>query len=347
MPNNGGNPFLVRLETTPLVHGPLERVALSTTVPEYDIDHSVQLRMKQLAKPDGESSDSITYRSWTSSGVRTTKQRRFTVMLVNNVPRFVSKVSLDPTDDKVVREGIILAQLSLPASLRCPHLAAFIEGGFIMSYLPTMDLPNVLTEHTSAKLTSLVDRTISIMADMHVRNATTEPGLNLRRHAVGKYVDNPYTDEKRFRTALSKALIGPTHGDLAPWNIRYDPDSDDIGVLDWEDYQSFGVPAVDIINLLLTLGLVVFPSFQQNGFDWLFQQVLNSSHWYALFLRDAIRNYAHLTSQEPRLVIDLLPLFCQWLSARIEREGRDTRGLYYGRFFTLYTQDPPTWADDL
>lgn len=52
--------------------------------------------------------------------------------------------------------------------------------------------------------------------------------------------------------AEAQAPTGPVHGDLTPFNVRWDGDAA-IGLLDW-DFAANGDPALDIAGILTTLG---------------------------------------------------------------------------------------------
>ncbi len=287
-----------------------------------------------------------TFRSWTPVGARKIRKRRFTLLAVDGTPIILSKTALDRDDRKVAGEWRKLGSLALPSTVNYARGLRQADGGFVMTYAPSEDLPDALARADREAFGTLLGRAVDLMAQMHVHDAggdgSTDPWV-----AARQYVDEPCVARPELRAALERALVGPTHGDLAPWNVRYDSGSDRMSIIDWEDYRPAGIAAIDVINLLVTLGLVVFPGYRNCGFEWLYDQVLESGTWYAILVRDLIVRYASAVEQPPRFVIDLLPFFCQWLIARISSEGRDTSFLYYGYFLARYVASAPKWVDEL
>ncbi|WP_020123042.1 phosphotransferase [Streptomyces canus] len=292
--------------------------------------------------------DRITFTSWTPVGARKIKKRRFTALALDGRPVLVSKSALDDDDAKVAAEWHKLGRLALPATVDWAKPVEQTEDGFIMTYAASEDLPTALMGTGDREtFAALLTRTVDLVADMHLRGAVTHNDPAARWAAARQYVADPLVSSPALRAALEHALVGPTHGDLAPWNLRYDAETDRVSIIDWEDYRPLGVAGMDLLNLLVTLGLVVFPEYRERGVDWLYDQVLESDHWYALLLRDLLVRYAERTGQLPRRVVDLLPLFCQWLIARISNEGRDPSPLYYGHFIARYTASAPQWVKEL
>lgn len=287
----------------------------------------------------------LTFRSWTPVGARRIKQRRFTLLARNGEPLLVAKSALDHDDAKVSGEYDRLVGARLPVTVRFARPVARTDSGFIMTYAPAADLPDALLECDD--FSALLARTVDLVAGMHRRTAKrpTDPERNWA--VARQYVSDPCAARPALRAAIEGALVGPTHGDLAPWNVRHDPATGSLTIIDWEDYRPAGIAAMDVVNLLVTLGLVVFPDYRERGHDWLYDQVLDSDHWYALLLRNLVIRYARRTGTSPRQVIDLLPFHCQWLTARISAEGRDPTPLYYGSFLARYADRAPRWVEEL
>lgn len=311
---------------------------------EASVDAEAQGALRAAYERLEGSADALSFRSWGSVGVRTTCRRRFTALLAAGRPRLVAKQPLDDDDDGVRREWESLRSLSLPAEIHHPTPVERLRSGFIMSWAPSVDLPDVLMEQSDPEgfgriLSGVVER----LAVLHGR-ATGDGG---GRETARRYVDAPHEGTPRLRQALDTALVGPTHGDLAPWNLRLHVPTSRLTFIDWEDYRPRGIVALDILNLLLTLGLVVFPEQRERGWDWMYDRVLTSDHWYAGLVRRELVHYAGCTGQPARRVIDLLPFFCQWLMVRITRTGRDPSGLYYARFRERYLASPPAWVEAL
>ncbi|MFD0448793.1 FAD-binding protein [Streptomyces indonesiensis] len=207
----------------------------------------------------------------------------------------------------------------------CPAPLDALGGGFTMSYLPGVDLPTAVTGVDTPDglwrvLRPAVDRVVELHRSGPAVSSTPELALETAAH----YVRTPEFGVQHADEALRAALLAPTHGDLGPWNVRCDPRDGTARVLDFEDYRATGIAAMDIVNLLMTTALVVFPDYRERGFDWLYDQVFDREHWFGSVLARGLDHYGAHTGQQPGRVLDLLPFTCQWLIERIEAEGRDT-----------------------
>lgn len=316
--------------------------------PEAEVDavaESVLLDVHR--RMGGEGGGEITFDSWTPRSVRLRRKRRFTALAVDGAPRLVAKTSLDGDDAKIAREWDRLATLSLPPVVRHPRGIQRIPGGFVMTYAPSEDLPDALVRLGPDGFRPVLARAVELLAAMHLHGApaATDPARGWE--AARRYVAEPACETPRLRAAIEGAHVGPTHGDVAPWNVRHDARDGGISLIDWEDFQPLGIAAIDVINLLLTLSVVVFPEHPEHGWGWLYGRVLESDHWYASLVREQLVRYAALTGQPARGVVDLIPFFCQWLITRISNEGRDPAPLYYATFRARYVSAPPRWVEAL
>jgi hypothetical protein len=295
----------------------------------------------------GSTEAEVSFRFWTPAGLRTRRRRRFGALIAAGRPILVSKMPLDSEDRKVAGEWEKLASLSMLSCGCHPRPVERTEAGFVMTYAPAVDLPDILVgSDQPERVAALIGEIVGLIATMHLRHA---PSASNRRYAM--QLARSYVDADKLGgascQALERAMVGPTHGDLAPWNIRYDAMTKRFTLIDWEDYRPIGIPGLDVMNLLLTLGVVVFPDVHEKGYDWLYDQVMTGDHWYALVLRRAVVRYASLTRQSARMIVDLLPFFCFWMIARIESEGRDPGVFYYAPFAAQYRARPPDWVMEL
>lgn len=142
--------------------------------------------------------------------------------------------------------------------------------------------------------------------------------------------------------ALERALVGPVHGDFGPWNLQVDQDGR-LAAIDWEDYQDAGLPALDVLNVIITAALAAFPEYPEHGFDWLFDQVFHRENAFRAAATSALRRYARLTGQRVDDIVQLLPLFCRWMIHRIEKQHRPTGHLFYGPFAARFQQERTVW----
>ncbi|MCY0941022.1 MULTISPECIES: phosphotransferase [Streptomyces] len=286
--------------------------------------------------------DRVRSSTWTPAGARKVRRRTFVQLDIDGVPVAVAKVPLSTTDPKLARELEILRGFPVPAPLGSPVPLDALCGGFTMTHLPGIDLPTAVAGATGPDaLWQVLRPAVERVVELHLSGERT-PGTPERAlETAAAYVRDPefgvpYADE-----ALRTALLAPTHGDLGPWNVRYDARDGSARVLDFEDYRATGIAAMDVVNLLVTTALPVFPDYPEHGFDWLYDQVFSSDHWFRSVLERGLDHYATLTGQHPGRVLDLLPFTCQWLIERIEAEGRDTSRLFYRTFVERYLERRP------
>ncbi|GAA3440206.1 phosphotransferase [Kutzneria kofuensis] len=286
----------------------------------------------------------VSFRSWTPVGARKIRKRRFTMLVADGTPALVCKTALDIDDAKVGAEATKLDTLDLPASLTRARVLSRHEGGFVMTYVPALDLPDALAGRSQESFATLLGRAVELVAALH-RHSRVDGDVTRRRAVAGQYVAEELLHRPELRAAVDVAVLAATHGDLAPWNVRHDPETDRLSLIDWEDYRHCGIAGIDIVNLLTTLGLVVFPEYRTRGLDWLYDQIFGGSHWYSRLVHDLIVRYATATGQAPGAVLDLLPFHCAWMTTRITAEGRDPSQLYYATFLRRYVSQPPGWFD--
>ncbi|USX53383.1 phosphotransferase [Lentzea sp. HUAS12] len=289
------------------------------------------------------SPDRVSTSTWTPASARKVRRRTFVRLDVDGEPVSVAKIPLSRTDPKLAHEFDVLRSFQPPSPLGCPAPLDALGDGFTMTYLPGVDLPTAVTGVDTPELLWRVLRpAVDRVVELHTAGpaVTTTPELALQTAA--HYVRTPEFGVKHADDALRTALLAPTHGDLGPWNVRCDPAGGTARVLDFEDYRSTGIAAMDVVNLLVTTALAVFPDYQDHDFDWLYDKVFDGEHWFGSVLARGLVHYATHTGQQPGRVLDLLPFTCQWLIERIEAEGRDTSRLFYRPFLERYLERRPS-----
>jgi hypothetical protein len=303
------------------------------------------LRRLYRERAAGPPEASLTALSWRPEGVRRRHRRRFVRLDADGVPVLVAKLPTAPGDDKPAGEYRVLGSLGPGLAVGRPRAIGRVGRGFAMTYVPGVDL----ADHLRRCWTPGAFRAALFLAvDVMVRLHTTPPaGAAVRPsgpEAASGYVEEPIADPPHLAEALERAFVGPTHGDLGPWNVHFDPVSGQVAVLDWEDYRPAGVAAVDLLNLLLTSGLVAFPEYRERGYDWLYDRLFHGRGWLRECVWDCLIRYAAATLQDPGRLLDLTPFFCQWLLTRIRREGRDPGDLFYEPFLHNYRSEPVGWV---
>jgi hypothetical protein len=293
----------------------------------------------------GASTPRVSLRRWIPDRARKQRVREFTVLELDEVPVYIAKLPLSADDRKVAAEyeklrGLDAGELGVAIPVQA------VDGGFIMRYLPGVDFPEAFScAEDSAARRRLVCLVADEIGRFHRQSAPSRP-LGPER-VVQKYVPGLQPATPQIVRALGQARVGPTHGDLGPWNIRYNGAEDRVAVLDWEDYQRDGLMALDILNFVFTLPLLLFPEYKAEGFEWLYDAASTHAGPFRGLAVPALQRYARLTDQSARAVAELLPVFCEWMIVRIESEGRSTRNMFYATFMKRFLAEPPPWLDSL
>lgn len=286
--------------------------------------------------------DELTFDTWIPNSARQRRRRLFVASVVAGQRRLVAKLPLDPGDDMVLREWHCLQHLPGTA-FRVAEPVAQAERGFVMRYVPDADAPVVLQpggHDTAAELmTSLMDG----MASLHGQASASQPEPG---DVLEAYLGPQTPIDERVAAALPRAPVGPTHGDLGLWNVRV-AEGRAVGVIDWEDYRTEGLPVLDVLNVVLTMALALVPDYRTHGFDWLYDQTLGTEGPFTDLVRDGLDRYARAIQHSPADVMALFPLLCQWMLVRIAAQGRPTAHLVFTPFMRRYLQDRPRWVDTL
>jgi hypothetical protein len=292
---------------------------------------------------DGTGPARISFRTWTPHSERKQRQRLFVESTVDGTARYVAKVPLDPRDDMVDREWLVLSTLRGLEAVR-PAPVRRLGRGFVMTYVPERDFPDVMGGRGPAAWPELLGRAVDLAAALHAPAAGRHPAPHDRAVEVAAaYLPGLAGVSEATIARLDGATTGPTHGDLGPWNVRVDA-AGRVSLVDWEDYRAVGLPWLDVLNLVLTAALIAFPDYRQCGFDRLYDRVFHEQNAFRRTAVQALARYASRTGASVAAIVGLTPLFCRWMIRRIADQGRPTDHLYYGRFAERFEAEPPHWA---
>ncbi|NLU74411.1 hypothetical protein HCC61_17275 [Streptomyces sp. HNM0575] len=293
----------------------------------------------------------VAVRSWTPNSARKVRRRIFVQVDVDERPFAVAKIPLTSQDPKPARELEVLRGFGGSPPMGSARPMDALWGGFSMSHVPGVDLPSAVDPAAGPDaLWRLLRPAVDHIVELHRTPPPWPEAPDAPRgpvEAAAQYVREPLFGVAHADEALRRALLAQTHGDLGPWNVRSEPEAERARVLDFEDYRERGVAAMDVVNLLVTCALPVFPDYPERGFDWLYERVFSGDHWFSSVLLRGIAHYARGTAQAAAPVLDLLPLTCQWLIERIEAEGRQTAHLFYAPFRDHYLDRRPSLVGSL
>jgi aminoglycoside phosphotransferase (APT) family kinase protein len=261
----------------------------------------------------------------------------------------MAKFASRDDDLRVRREACLLKGLCR-AGVPAPRFLGAVEGGFLMEYIGTHDLPDVLRSlESDDQWQTLVGMVVAGIAELHSRPVRLAGNGNGTAAAaiVRKHVGPWQTSDREARRTLAAARIGPTHGDLGPWNIRFDSATGSVRFLDWEDYTGRGVQALDLLNFVFTLPLILYPDFREIGFARLYDLTFRQETRFGAIAACALNRYAAARGVRPRDLVALFPVYCQAMIVRFERQGRSVADLFYRPFQQWFKLEEVAWLSRL
>ena len=303
------------------------------------IDKAVEEALLDIHARRGDDRRDVTFRSWAPHGLRKTRQRVFVSSGVGGCQEYVAKIPLDAADRMVEREWEVLSGLTVRLPRR-PLPLQSLGAGFVMTYVPAEDFADTLSRAPSDAWGRILSDAMAFASVLHLAGGVprTAPA-----EAAALYVPDLSSLSSRSQAAVVRAAVGPTHGDLAVWNLRSGQDGA-LSMIDWEDYQPVGVPALDVLNVLFTAALVAFPDYVEQGYGWLYDRVFHQANFYRFAADRALARYAGLTGTTTDDLVNLTPLFCHWMIRRIQLQGRPTEHLFYRTFADRFEAEPIGWS---
>lgn len=304
--------------------------------------HTTQALAELHQRLDGPACGPVEFRSWIPRSERTKRQRLFVQSSIGGQSRYVAKVPLDPDDTQADREWRMLSGLSGTPVLR-PRPIRRLGMGFVMSYVPWMDFPDVMAATDTQLWPALLRTAVAAAASLHT--SLPAPVAADPVTIAAAYLPGGAAVPQVTQDWLERAAVAPTHGDLGPWNLRVDR-SGAVALIDWEDYRPAGLPALDVLNLVITAALIAFPDYRDRGFCWLYDRVFHGRNAFRAAATEAFRQYAALTGRDVESIVGLTPVFCRWMIRRIQDQGRPTSHLFFAPFAEYFEAETPGWEGD-
>ncbi len=270
--------------------------------------------------------------------------RELTVLRYEGEPLYVAKVPLGDDDGRVASEFSKLQEIDARVAACRPLRRA--GAGFVMAYVPAADLPDLFTSMSPSEWRAAGEAVVDAMVDLQNtgpvvrRHHRARPQDVLRGYHVGLSTLDP-----RSRAAVHQMHVGPAHGDLAAWNVRYDPATRRVGIVDWEDYRSAGLPALDIINFVATLAVVMHEG--PGSWDDVYTRAFEQPGEYRDLATGLVRRWAARTADSARDTMTLLPAYCEAMEQRIARECRSTEHMFFATFARRFAAADLPWVRSL
>jgi hypothetical protein len=277
---------------------------------------------------------------WRPNSNRKEKVRHFATLISEGRPRLVAKLRTDPEDVKVSRERDVLIKLSSAGGSASQLYRSGGDEGFVMAFVPDEDLPIVFRRSSPRYRLDLVRTLIDTIWEFHRARLTRQIPLT---ETVLDDLLGGWRPCDEACEALIAVPTGAMHGDLGPWNIRVCAESNELSILDWEDFRFEGLPALDVLNALLTLTLLVHPDHSAVNGKALYRQTFIERGEMPLLLREGLSRYAAMAGIEAAACLALTPVYCRGMLKRFEAEGRPTAHLFYIPFLQHFKLKEAVW----
>jgi hypothetical protein len=275
---------------------------------------------------------------WRPNSNRKHKVRHFARLSSAGIPILVAKLRTDLADAKVALEARQLVRLAGDGLAAAP-IEVFGDEGFVMDYVPDLDLPDVFRRADAAGRLDLARRMAADIAAFHMRSRLSRPPAVDLDSILGAWRPT----DGVVAAALELANVGPMHGDLGPWNIRVASADGRLAFIDWEDFRPVGLPALDLLNALLTLTLLSHPAYASMDGETLYRLTLVEPGEMPTLLAEGVRVYAGLTKTDAAVCLALVPVFCRGMLQRFEAEGRPTGHLFYVPLLERFRPQDVQW----
>lgn len=297
-----------------------------------------EAQLREVARRHGRAG-ALSVSHWRPNSNRKHRVRHFATLAVDGRPEFVAKIRTDPEDPKVAAEGRILRALAASGSAPA-RLRQVGEEGFVMPYVPDEDLPVMFRDAGPGQRRALAGATVDAVARFHAGNAPLQAPLS--EADLSAFLGDWRPGTAEARQALAAAPRGAMHGDLGPWNIRISK-AGALRMIDWEDFRPAGVPALDLLNALVTLTLLVHPDYGAMDGPTLYRKTLVEPGEMPALLREGLRAYGTQTGLGAETCLALIPTYCRAMLCRFEAEGRPTSHLFYVPLLEYFRLQDVLW----
>jgi len=266
----------------------------------------------------------IKYSHFLSEGKRDKKRFYFKVQ-TNNRNLFIKYAPYEGIETfKKEFEALCLVK---PCDFALPQPIRLIKNGIIMSQVEGSSLENQIKEGNLNYNFSLVKKAILDIVSFHKMNKGVKKIKidKLFREITGN------TDDLQIYNSLEKVNLGPTHGDLDPFNTLFDKKSGTIGLIDWEDFRLESIQELDVLHFIIMLGVITNPKLSRPD---LYKQIFGD-YTDNLYLR-LLEIYSKDMSTSVQNILNVLPVYCDSQNYRLIAAGRSTENFLYNEFKRIY-----------
>lgn len=243
-----------------------------------------------------------------------------------NLRAFFVKYSPKERDDVFELEYKALEKLLL-LDFNVPVPVKLIKNGLVTLRINGQSLEDIIIKGGLENNAALLNDLFIKIARFH-KKYTVELS-NKDKDEKFKEV-TAWKNYQEIKNLGSSFNIGFTHGDFDPFNTFFEKSNNSFSVVDWENFNEFGVQELDIIHFLVMIGVIANPKLSHKEL-----YVLIFGNKESLYI-NLLKIYCVERSIEMEAVLKLVPAYCDAQNLRLDKAGRNKRDFLFNQFKELF-----------
>lgn len=291
-----------------------------------DHKNKIEKLLEKLGRKINIGSSSLFWNVSYSQGKRKTNKRMYIKIEINGQTIF-GKFPLNKNDKMVEKEARTLEKISI-TQFSIPKVILKTEGGFFMSPIKGSPIEIILQKQGLSKSLKILEKAIVLIAKFHQITEIHNLSLRKKLNICLKLTRQPLCNlGKNF--LLKEISIGYMHGDLDPFNMFFNKENNNYGLIDWEDFTERGFQELDILHFLMMIGVILYP---KKKFIPLYQDIFLKNTILNNIIMKLLDKYCQLRKKNLKTIINWLPIYCAYQINRLIKTGRSPRNFLYKTF---------------
>lgn len=293
-------------------------------------EDKIQALFKKLQKRVDANLSFVPLKIFYSRGKRKNNKRMYIKIDVGGQVIF-GKFPLNKGDKMVIQEANKLKKISIN-QFSVPKVILSIGNGFFMTSVRGTPIEIILKKQGLSKSIKILKKAIRCIASFH---QTTEKKNVAFKQKFDIYLK--LTDKSSialpYKNLLKKISVGYMHGDLDPFNMFFDIKTSQFSLIDWEDFYEEGFQELDILHFLIMTAVILYTN---KDYDNLYNEIFCKKTYLKETLIDLLKQYCQLRQKDLKLLINLLPIYCDFQTQRLINSKRNPKEFLYLSFKDLF-----------
>lgn len=267
-----------------------------------------------------------------SRGKRKTNKRMYIRININGRIIF-GKFPLSKNDKKVIKEADILEKIFI-SQFSIPEVILRVDNGFFMSAVGENPIEIILKKQGLSKSIKILEEAVRRIANFHQITKIRHTSLKEKLNIYSKLTDISSVDIHQ-KDLFKKVSMGYTHGDLDPFNMFFDTKTNDYGLIDWEDFSEKGFQELDILHFLIMTAVILYP---RGKLVSLYKKIFLKHTFLSKVIMKLLYEYCRLRKKDINVIINLLPVYCDFQIQRLIKASRNPKDFLYQTFKKLFRE---------